>query len=192
MSRKKIEINPATETPTKQSRKKVKKKPRPPKPTGRPPSAYNDKTANYILIELMKGRTLTKICNEADMPPLPIIYGWLSEYSKYYHEEFSKSYREAREVQADTMADQIIDIAADGENDTYTRTNPKTGQPETAINFDYIQRSRLRVDAMKWKAAHLLPRKYSERMQLTGAEGKDLIPTTTTLIVNFTKVDKAE
>ena len=84
--------------------------------------------------------------------------------------------------------DEIKDIADDGTNDTYEYENPKTGKVETRVDFDHIKRSALRVDTRKWLASHLLPRKFSDRVQLTGAEGKDLIPASTTptkVIIKF-------
>jgi hypothetical protein len=89
------------------------------------------------------------------------------------------------------MADEIKDIADNGENDTYETVNPKTGKMETRVDTDHIKRSALRVESRKWLAAHLLPRKFSDRVQLTGAEGKDLIPAVPTKVVfNFVGEDE--
>ena len=81
----------------------------------------------------------------------------------------------------------MIDIADDGRNDTYTKINSRTGELETVVDYDNVRRSRLRFDALKWKAAHLLPRKYSARMQVADRDDQALISATTTVIVNFIK-----
>lgn len=67
-------------------------------------------------------------------------------------------YARAREDQADTLADEIVEIADDGTNDTYLNSDGIA-----LTNQDVIARSKLRVDARKWIAAKLKPRKYGDR-----------------------------
>ena len=170
--------------------KKKRIKDQPKNKVGRP-SSYTDKVGKYICQEIMKGRTITSICKEEGMPCLPTVFNWLNKLNNAYNEDFLKSYSQAREIQAEVMADEIKDIADNGENDTYETVNPKTGKMETKTDFDHIKRSALRVESRKWLAAHLLPRKYSDRVQLTGAEGKDLIPPVPTKVVfNFVGEDE--
>lgn len=76
---------------------------------------------------------------------------------------FRQRYAQAREDQADYMADEILDIADDGSNDTYI---DQKGYEQ--VNHDHIQRSRLRVDARKWVAAKLKPKKYGDSAVLKG------------------------
>ena len=162
------------------------KKIKAPKIMGRPKS-YSEKIAAYICEQLMCGRSLTSICKLNGMPSIATIYNWLSPKSKCHNKEFLESYIVARELQADTLADQVVDIADDGRNDTYTKVNSRTGELETVVDYDNVRRSRLRVDALRWKAAHLLPRKYSKRMQVSARDDQALIPTKTTVIVHFIK-----
>lgn len=97
------------------------------------------------------------------MPAVSTVYLWMAK-----HIEFSESYARAREDQADTLADQILEIADDGRNDTYTDDEGKE-----FVNHDVINRSRLRVDARKWVAAKLKPRKYGDKVstELSGPNG---------------------
>jgi len=159
-------------------------------PLGRP-QVYNDMIGAHICREITKGRTITSICKDKNVPSIPTVFNWLNKLHPNFKEDFYKSYIIAREIQAEVLADEIKDIADDGSNDTYEIVNPKTGQIETKTNFDHIKRSALRVESRKWLAAHLLPRKYSDRVQLTGAEGKDLIPAVPTKVVfNFVGEDE--
>lgn len=174
---------------TKKQRNKIIDTPK--RKVGRP-SSYTDKVGKYICQEIMKGRTITSICKKEGMPCLPTVFNWLNKLNNAYNEDFLKSYSQAREVQAEVMADEIKDIADNGENDTYVAVNPKTGKKELRINYDHIKRSALRVDSRKWLAAHLLPRKFSDRMELTGAGGKDLNPVPTNIVVNFVKPEKKD
>lgn len=104
------------------------------------PSDYNDEAALQICERIADGESLKKICERDDMPARRTVYQWLAA-----RQEFAHMYTRAREEQADTLADQITEIA-----DTEPDTN----------------RARVRVDARKWVAAKLKPRKYGERVEL--------------------------
>lgn len=171
---------PVTANTTKKTNERAKTTPK--RRVGRP-SSYTDRVGNYICQELMKGRTITKICKEEGMPHITTVFNWLNKLNGAFNEDFLKSYVQAREFQAEIFADQIKDIADDGSNDTYTITNSKTGKTEAFVAHDHIKRSVLRVEARKWLAAHLLPRKFSDKVQVTGAEGKDLIPPAPTQVI---------
>lgn len=123
------------------------------KPIGRP-STYSEKVALEICARIARGESLNSICKDEGMPGLTAVYAWLLR-----HEDFAKQYARAREDQADTLADEIVAIADDGRNDTYIDAD---GNKRT--DNDVIQRSKLRVDARKWVAAKLKPRKYGERV----------------------------
>jgi hypothetical protein len=107
------------------------------------------------------------------MPSRQVVYNWLwdDEHAKEGEGSgFVYLYARAREEQADTWAEEIIEISDDGSNDTYV-IDEETG--ETGVNHDHIQRSKLRVDSRKWIAAKLKPRKYGDKVtqELTGPEG---------------------
>ena len=121
--------------------------------TGRP-TDYSLELAAHICSELSQGRPLTKICAADDMPAMSSVYLWLLK-----NRDFSEMYARAREDQADTMADEIVQIADDGLNDTYIDEDGKK-----RVDQDVVARSRLRVDARKWVAAKLKPRKYGDRI----------------------------
>jgi hypothetical protein len=78
--------------------------------------------------------------------------GWLFDGN---HDKFSEQYARAREAQAEIRADEITDIADGVEH----------GASEA------VQAARLRVDARKWIAAKLLPKRYGDKMQHTGDGG---------------------
>src|SRR3546814_11281656 len=87
---------------------------------------------------------------------LSTVFRWLRDEA---HEEFRQQYARARDNQADTLADEILDIADDGSNDY-------VGEDEK-YNGDAVARSRLRVDARKWLAGKLAPKKYGEKIDHT-------------------------
>lgn len=131
-------------------------------PAGRP-SDYSDEIAAIICERLADGESLRKICLDENMPSRSAVFKWLAT-----NDEFAGQYAHARDAQADTLADEIIDIADDGSNDFM-------GEDEK-YNGDAIARSKLRVDARKWVASKLKPKKYGER-QLIGSDPENPLPT---------------
>ena len=121
------------------------------------PSDYSLELAARICERLADGESLKAICSADDMPNKATVYLWLTK-----HPEFSDMYARAREDQADTLADEIIEIADDSRRDTITDE-----RGNEVCNTEWINRSRLRVDARKWIAAKLKPRKYGERVDHT-------------------------
>jgi hypothetical protein len=121
------------------------------------PSIYSEELANEICERLANGESLRRICLADHMPDKANVFRWLRA-----NEEFRDLYARAREAQADTLADEIVDIADDGSNDYM-----ETEEGGERYNGDAIARSKLRVDARKWVAAKLKPRVYGDKLDLT-------------------------
>ena len=130
------------------------------------PSEYSHAVADAICEELANGRSLRAICVDDGMPSKSTVFRWLAA-----NMEFRDQYARAREAQADALADEILDIADDGGNDTYTDDDGRE-----RVNVDVIARSRLRVDARKWIAAKLKPRVYGDKIaaELSGVDGRPI------------------
>lgn len=134
------------------------------------PSIYSQELVDRICDELRIGRSITSLCNHEDWcPSLTTVMRWLRE-----NQEFRQQYTLAREDQAEVMADQITDIADDGTND-YVERATRNGT-QVLCDTEHINRSRLRVDARKWVASKLLPKKYGDKIQQehTGKDGEPL------------------
>lgn len=80
-------------------------------------------------------------------------------------QDFAQRYTDFRQLQAERMADELREIADDGRNDTQVDEKGRR-----FVDFDHINRSRLRVDTRKWIAAKLLPKKYGERPAETNVQ----------------------
>lgn len=91
------------------------------------------------------------------------VFSWLTDKSK---PDFLDKYNQAKELQAEYYADQLIDIADDRSND-YMEKTLVNGEVITVANTEHIQRSRLRVDTRKWVASKLLPKRYGDRQEFT-------------------------
>lgn len=129
--------------------------------TGRP-SEFTQETADVICERLADGESLRSICSEDAMPNKATVFRWLAA-----NKSFSDQYARAREVQADTLFDECLDIVDDGRNDWVERKR-RDGSTYIALNDEAISRSRLRLDARKWMAGKLAPKKYGEKLQLGG------------------------
>lgn len=128
--------------------------------TGRP-SSYTDDKAAEICARLAGGEPLTRICRDEHLPDVATVYRWLIA-----KESFREMYARAREDQADTLADEIQAIADEPMVGVKTTTKPN-GDVEK-VEGDMIEHRRLRVDARKWIAAKLKPRKYGDKLELAG------------------------
>lgn len=131
------------------------------------PTKYSLTLTAAICAKLMAGQSLRSICAEDSFPECATVFNWLAKYP-----EFLEQYTQAREIQADVMADEICDIADDGTNDWMDR-QLQNGQTIRVVDHEHIQRSRLRVDARKWVASKLKPKKYGDKVstEITGANG---------------------
>ena len=119
---------------------------------------FDQIVADEICERLAQGQSLRKITgSDRDdfIPSMSTVLRWLGDDA---NEGFRRQYAHARELQAETLVDEIIEIA-DSPNVT---TNPETGEPELRD----VQRDRLRVDTRKWAASKLAPRKYGEKVEL--------------------------
>jgi len=137
------------------------------------PSEYSQEAVSAILERLADGESLRAICADDGMPSKSSVFKWLSQ-----NKEFADQYARAREVQADVLFDEILEIADNGLNDTYQDEN---GNVRT--DQDVIARSRLRVDSRKWMAGKLRPKVYGDKLALGGAD--DLPPIDYSLTVQF-------
>ena len=141
----------------------TKKKPAPKKRKVGRPSLYTEALAARICRRLAEGESLRAICTDKELPSISTVMGWLFDGN---HGEFSEQSARAREAQAEIRADEIVDIADDASTDF---TADKDGK--LVANSEHIQRSRLRVDARKWIAAKLLPKRYGDKLDLGGTVG---------------------
>jgi len=142
------------------------------------PSAYTDELAKNICeITATSSKSLKTICAEVSIGVRTVL-DWLHD-----NEDFAHMYARAKEEQADFLAEEILTIADDSSEDVIdTEMGPKE-------NKEFVNRSRLRVDARKWVAAKLKPRKYGEKLDLTTDGEKLNTISPTILLPDGTKVE---
>ena len=99
--------------------------------------------AREILNRLAAGETLDKICSDSHLPSYLTVYRALREGSEWA-QTFRKLYAKARDDQADTFFEKIVEQA-----DSTTSENANA--------------MRVRMDAYKWVVSKMKPQKYGDR-----------------------------
>ncbi len=94
--------------------------------------------AARIRERLAEGETLRAVCREEAMPDKTTVLRWLSDEGK---PQFRTQYAHARQMQADALFDEALEIADAAAGDWITDENGKV-----LFNHEHVQRSRLRVD----------------------------------------------
>lgn len=112
-------------------------------PLGRP-SDYTPQLATAICARIAGGESLKRVCSAEEMPDRTSVYDWLNKYP-----DFANMYARAKEDSADVDADDIKDISDDLTEDPQSR--------------------KVRIDARKWIASKLKPKKYGDRIDATVA-----------------------
>lgn len=132
------------------------------------PTDYCQQVADDICQRLAEGESLRAICRDDEMPALSSVFRWLT-----LHKEFSDQYARAREEQAEALADEIVGIA--DEECTTVRADKhgssEEGDVEVVFDATAVARNRLRVEARKWVASKLKPKKYGDKTQLEHSGG---------------------
>ena len=120
------------------------------------PTDYTDELVDRICEEIASGRSLNRICKtESWAPDKSTFYRWM-----YKHESIRDKYARAKNACQEFAAEDILEIANDATPETYNV-------------------ARLKVDAHKWVASKLLPKRYGEKQQLehTGESGGPMVIT---------------
>lgn len=117
------------------------------KKTIKKPIRFSQGIADALCERIANGESLRSVCLDVGMPCKSAVMKWLGDGKK-----FVDQYARAREDQADFYADEIIEIA-----DNCVDPN----------------KARLQIDARKWKASRMAPKKYGDRLvqEISGKDG---------------------
>jgi len=126
--------------------------------------AYSDieieKVFDTIIERIFNGEAIRNILKESEMPSSRTFYSWLDS-----DPEKVKLYARACEARADAIFDEILDISDDSGNDLI-EVDLGDGVVSEKINIEFVQRSRLKVDARKWVVSKLNPKKYGDKLDV--------------------------
>jgi hypothetical protein len=121
------------------------------------PSLYTEELAHEICVRLGSGESLRKICLDERIPSIATVMSWLTKKP-----DFLEQYTRAREIQAETQFDELIDIV--DQPPELSHITDKNGElVEVKFDSSYVAWMKLRVDTRKWTAARMAPKKYGEQ-----------------------------
>jgi DNA helicase IV len=112
-----------------------------------------------ICDRLEQGETLRSIVLDPLMPSRTTVFKWLQQ-----SEAFDEQYVRAREAQADHFAEEIVDIA-DAEPSLIFKN--VDGVDIASVDSTAVNLLRLRIDARKWYASKVAPKKYGDKIEQT-------------------------
>jgi hypothetical protein len=150
--------------------------------TGRP-EVYTQKLADKICEMLSQWYSLRTVWKESWCPAIATIFSRMRK-----HPDFMKQYEKAKEESADALVEEMFDIADNGNNDWMEVNDPDN--PWYKMNWENIQRSRLRVDIRKRVASKLKPKKYGDKLAIWWDESMDSIKTDTNITVEIVTTPK--
>jgi terminase small subunit-like protein len=108
------------------------------------PTKYSEALVDTICEQIAMGRSLVNICAELDLSYSQVMV-WLQKYP-----DFTDKYARAKEAQADWYADEIISVIDGAKSDR-----------------NEIERAKVKIEALKWVASKLKPKKYGDKLDLT-------------------------
>ena len=124
-------------------------------------SKYSDTKSEICakVLEGMRGGLSTfKSCEAAGVSHSTFIH-WVGEDTELAH-----NYAHAREDLLERMAQEVIDLS--------DKEVPETGDGKK--DWQAIQKHKLQVDTRKWLLSKLAPRKYGDKLELSGDPDRPL------------------
>lgn len=120
------------------------------------PTIYTVELGERICDEVRNGvHGLTVICDSNDdFPCSKTVKNWLFQG---IHPEFNENYNMSKRFQAESLADEVLRVAY----------NAKQWGKSGAV-----EKEKLIVDALKWAAAHLAPKRWGDKSHLAEDEEK--------------------
>lgn len=114
-----------------------------------------------ILRRLALGETLRKICQSSSkLCAAPTFLDRVRD-----DKELAEHYARARAIGCDLIADEIVEVAREEPNMVERRVDP--GE---------VNHRRLKIDALKWTLAKQQPKKYGDKLELSGDPNAPLAP----------------
>lgn len=137
------------------------------------PFSYTREIGDEIIRRFAGGETIRQICVDPDMPARSTVYYWIASRAENRSQDlidFQRAYEEAKSAHAMAALDECIDISDDNSSDVIIQTR-KDGSTYETINSEFVQRSKLRVEARMRRVEKIAPHQFGNSIQLTGPDG---------------------
>lgn len=139
------------------------------------PTQFNQDVANELLDRICEGETTKSICSDLHMPSTQTMSLWVRG-KNLANTSFPGEYARARLVAANTLADEILDIADSTDDESMERALKAVEQlgsnatpSETRRAFFYakkrsIESTQIQIDARKFLVARMHPSAWGEKV----------------------------
>lgn len=150
-------ISKSNPKPKKRTTAKQAAKPKPKRT--QPNSEDRSKISTVVLAGMRSGLSAFKACQIAGVPQ--------STFSRWVDDDatLAKEYAQAREALIEKMANELLEIA-----DT-----PVGSTDSGATDSGAVQKQRLQVDTRKWLLSKLAPKKYGDKLEVSGDAANPLV-----------------
>lgn len=128
------------------------------KPT-KPGSPERAKLADAVLANMEAGMSCFKACQQASVP-MPTFMLWVSQDSA-----LAESYAQARENFVERIAQEVMELSDVDVGET----------PDGRKDWAAVQKHKLQVDTRKWLLSKLAPKKYGEKIEISGDKESPLV-----------------
>lgn len=143
-----------------------------PKNKGGHPFIFTPALGKAVCDRISKGESLRSVCRDPKMPHVETVLNWVWS-SDDIHKEFRKNFEIAREMRAEHVFEETMEISDDTSGDMMevVREVKKNGKTEKVKEFvpnhTAVHRARLRVDTRRWFLARMAPKKFGEKIDIT-------------------------
>jgi hypothetical protein len=134
------------------------------------PSTYTEEIAEEILARLAQGESLRFICKDEHMPERRTVAGWAVRDVN----GFAAQYTHARDIGLDAMVEAALEEAS-----TARKARLITEKPDgiEVRHVDAVDRSRLKVDTIKWYASKIANKRYGDKLEIDANVNVDMAST---------------
>lgn len=133
--------------------------------------AFSEEILNDILLQVSNGLSLAKVCAKDGYPSRTTFFDWVAE-----RPAIAERYQVALTMRGELFADELIEISDDDKSDYYV-----DGEGRDRVDVENIQRAKLKVDTRKWIIARLIPKKYGDKLELSGDKNNPIAHTVTNI-----------
>jgi hypothetical protein len=137
------------------------------------PTLFSPELVQTICNEIANGKSLRELCRRPSMPDRKTIQRWLTDPE---HEEFRSVYNMARMCWADSLFEEIAELAAQA------RQLAEDAETRGLNAHATVAALREEICAKMWVCGRLAPHRYGDRVvtEITGPNGRDLVPSAAT------------
>jgi len=123
----------------------------------------SSRLVNVIIQRVANGESLRAICRDEGMPPRTSVRKRINQSSS-----LRAQFARACEERAELLCDDLLDISDSTQVGEVVTTGPKGVEVKQA---DMLGHRQLQVDTRKWLLSKLMPHRFGERVEHTGAGG---------------------